>query len=592
MTHSAQSPRRGSEGASLVRLASVLVCALLPAVFHACSKEDAGSEEGAPSPPPTPSPFVNISAQARIDFQHTFCGTGERFMAETNMSGVGWLDYDRDGWLDLYFVQGAPLPGQPWPETPTNRLYRNRGDGTFEDVTAKTGAGDTGVGMGVACADYDSDGWPDIYVCNWGPNRLYHNNGDGTFTDVTEATGVGDPRWSSSALFADFDNDGDLDLFVANYVDFAPERNVRCGYKRGEETVVMYCHPDVYDGLPSSLYRNNGDGTFTDVSDACGIRDVNWFSEGKGFAAAPSDLDDDGDIDIFVANDATPNFLFINQGDLRFVNEAPIRGVAFDGMGDAESCMGADWADYDRDGDFDLFVCNIQRQTNTLYENTGKGAFFEDTTYAMGLGEPSFLMVGFSTFFLDFDNDGDADIFVANGHMIDNIELLEPDASFAQPPHLYENLGDRRGFRLVSEEMGGVFEERYVGRASAPGDFDNDGDLDIALNTMGGPGLLIANNVGERASWIGLKLRGTKSNRDAIGARVTVSAGDLVQIDEVRGSVGIGSFRDLRLLFGLGSRPRNSMGVDKVEIRWPSGKRQTLTGLAPRSFHEIVEPAD
>ncbi|MEW6741409.1 MAG: CRTAC1 family protein [Planctomycetota bacterium] len=529
--------------------------------------------------------FADISAAAGIDFRHTTCGTGKKYFPETNASGVGFLDYDRDGYLDLYFNQGAPIGPEPWPTVPTNRLYRNRGDLTFEDVTEKAGVGDTGVGMGVACADYDNDGWPDIYVCNYGKNRLYRNNGGGTFSDVTDKAGVAEERWSSTALFADLDGDGDLDLFIGNYVDFAPERNVPCGLRREGKWIPMYCNPDVYDGLPETLYRNNGDGTFTDVSEASGIRNVDYKAHGKGLGVAPCDYDDDGDIDVFVANDFTPNFLFRNEGTLRFVEVGVESGVAFNGMGERTSAMGPDWSDVDHDGDFDLIVSNIQRQANTYWENLGNG-YFEDMTYPMGLGEPSFMLVGFSLDFFDYDLDGDEDLFVSNGHMIDNIAEASPDESFEQPPHLYENLSPQKGFRLVSDRMGGFFAERYPGRACAIGDIDNDGDGDIAMNTMGGPGLLVLNNGGERHNWLGLQLVGTVSPRDAIGARVTVTSGDWRQMNEVRGTVGLGGFSDLRLVFGLGSR----QAVDEVEIRWPSGKVQELRGLELRRYHEIREP--
>ncbi|MEW6743777.1 MAG: CRTAC1 family protein, partial [Planctomycetota bacterium] len=540
-----------------------------------------------PTPPLTGRPpFENVSREAGITFVHTYCGTGKRYMVETNSSGVGWLDYDHDGYIDLYFVQGAPLPDEPWEGTPTDRLYRNRGDGSLEDVTEKAGILETGIGMGVACADFDGDGWADIYVCNYGKNRLYHNDGDGTFTDVTDAAGVGETLWSSSALFADFDLDSDLDLFVANYVDFAPERNVKCGQKKGDRFIPMYCHPDVFEGLPDTLYRNNGNGTFTDVSEASGIRDVDWKAYGKGLGVAPCDYDNDGDFDIFVANDGTPNFLFRNEGALRFTEIATETGVAYNGRGNAESCMGPDWADVNQDGHFDLAVCNIQRETNTYWQNMGDGLFFEDRTYELGIGEPSFLLVGFSLSFLDFDNDGDDDLFVSNGHMIDNIAEFDPEASFAQPDHLFENRGPDQRFAFVSPTMEGYFDERHVGRACAIADYDNDGDYDIAISNMGGPGILVRNNVGQKQNWIGLVLRGRAPNRDAIGARLTVHSGDLTQRNEVRGSVGLGSFRDLRLLFGLGPRTV----ADGIEIRWPTGKVQELRGLRAGEYHEIVEP--
>ena len=529
--------------------------------------------------------FVDVSRAAGLDFVHDHCGTGRRFLVETNSSGLGWLDYDGDGRLDLYLNQAAPIEPGSTAVPPPNRLFRNLGDGTFEDVTERAGVGDTGVGMGVACADYDGDGHADLYVCNFGPNRLYRNRGDGTFEDVTEAAGAGEAMWTSGCCFADLDRDGDLDLFLANYVDLVPEEKKRCGQHIEGRWIDMYCHPDNYPGLPDTLLRNEGDGTFTDVSDASGLRDVDFATSGKALGVSPCDFDDDGDLDLFVANDAAPNYFFLNLGDLRFEEAALQSGLAYNGDGETESCMGTDWADIDLDGDFDLVTCNIQYQSNTCWENLGDG-LFDDVTYQLGLGEKSFLLVGFSLDFFDYDLDGDPDLFVANGGMIDNISSFDPSQTFEQPDHLYENLGPGSGFRLVEGSGDDCWSALRVGRAAAVADFDNDGDGDIALSNMAGPAILLRNDGGNRSSWIGFDLEGAGLNRDAIGARVRVEAGGLSQVEEVRGAVGIGSFGDLRLQFGLGEAER----VDRVEIRWPTGRVQVLEGLEVRRYHALREP--
>ncbi len=511
--------------------------------------------------------LVDITAEAGINFKHTHGGVGERYYVETMGSGCAFLDYDNDGDLDIYLVNGAPLPGYSAKETPTNMLYQNQGDGRFTDVTKQAGVGDTGYGIGCAVADYNNDGLVDIFLTNFGSNVLYRNNGDGTFSDVTLAARVNDDNWSASAAFVDYDNDGDLDLYVVNYVNFTVENHIKCG--QGSRGIRAYCHPNAYDGVADILYRNNGDGTFSDVTMKAGI----YNPSGKGLGVVCGDIDNDGDQDIYVANDKTPNFLFRNNGDGTFSEMGLQSGVGYNEDGVSEAGMGVDLGDYDGDGYLDIFVANFSNETNTLYQNQRSG-FFRDMTYVSGLGVSSLLSLGFGTNFFDFDLDGDLDIYVTNGHVLDNVELFKDNITYAQPDQLFGNNG-QGFFTDVSKKLGRDFQIAKVGRGAACGDSDNDGDIDVLISNNNQTANLFRNDSGSHNNWLKIRAVGTKSNRDGIGARVKVVSGSLVQIEEVRSAGSYLSANDLRLTFGLEKLNK----IDSVEIRWPSGLTESYRDL-------------
>jgi hypothetical protein len=511
--------------------------------------------------------FVDVTESAGIEFLHVNGSSGEKYFPESMGSGVSFLDYDRDGHLDLFLVNSGPLPGYPEGDIPKDYLYRNNGDGTFSDVTEAAGLGDSGYGMGIACGDYNNDGYPDIYITNFGPNRLYENNGDGTFRDVTQKAGVGDTLWSSSAAFSDIDRDGFLDLFVCNFLEFSVKNHPYCGdRKRG---IRAYCHPDFYKGLPDVLYRNNGDGTFTDITREAGV----YNSGGKGLGVVFTDYDNDGDPDIFVANDSVRNFLFRNQGDGTFQDATMEANAGYNEDGKTEACMGVDFGDYDNDGHFDLFVTNLDFETNTLYRNSGDGTFY-DATFSAGLGEASLLFVGWGTNFFDYDNDRDQDLFVANGHVIDNVDILTGTGEPLHPPFLFENKGNG-SFINNSQERGEYFRSVWMGRGAAFGDYDSDGDVDMFITHNNSRGILLRNDGGNRGSWLQVKTVGTRSNRDGIGARIILTDGDRIQMDEVKSGGSYLSQNDLRVHFGLGMNTE----VKRLEIRWPSGLVETYKNI-------------
>ncbi|MCH7762040.1 CRTAC1 family protein, partial [candidate division TA06 bacterium] len=470
-------------------------------------------------------------------------------------SGAAFLDYDNDGNLDLYIVNSGPLPGFGSEEVIRNLLYRNEGDGTFTYVTEEAGVGDTGYGMGVSVGDLDNDGYPDIFVTNFGPNLLYHNNGDGTFTDVTRKAGVGDDRWGCSAAFLDYDGDGYLDLYVTNYLDFTFDNHKFCGDP--VKNIRAYCHPDHYNGVEDILYRNNGDGTFSDVTKAAGVSNP----EGKGLGVICFDYDNDGDTDIYITNDSVRNFLYRNNGDGTFTDVTLFTGAGYNEDGKTEAGMGTDFGDYDHDGYFDIFVTNLDYETNTLYHND-EGDYFADLTFLAGLGEPSIDYVGWGTNFIDYDNDGDEDLFLTNGHVIDNINLLNPNLTVAQRDFLFENRGDGT-FADVSSQSGEYFSIEKVGRGTAFGDYDNDGDVDLFVTNSNDTPNLLRNDGGNQNNWLMIKTLGRQSNRDGIGTRISVVSGDLIQMDEVKSGSSYLCQNDLRVHFGLGKRRQ----VDRVEIR-------------------------
>ena len=521
-----------------------------------------------------PVQFIDVTTEAGITFKHVNGASDRKFYLETMGSGAAFLDYDNDGDLDLYIVNGAPLPGFETTTPPTNILYQNDGDGVFADVTAAAGVGDTGYGMGCVAADYDNDGDSDLYVTNFGENLLYRNNGDGTFTDATTHAGVGNgQKWSSSCAFVDYDHDGNLDLYVVNYLDYEIGKDRDWHDPRGRR---IYSNPQVYAGISDTLYRNSGDGTFTDVTRQAGVYD----NDGKGLGVTCGDYDNDGRIDIYVANDTTPNFLYRNVGDGRFVDIAPFAGAAYNEHGVAEGGMGGDFGDYNNDGSLDIFITNFSNETNTLYHNTGGGALIDFTNIA-GLGEVSFLKLAFGTKFFDANNDGALDLFVANGHLY----LTESDAlEYAQTDQLFINTGEET-FVNASEQSGEYFSIKRVGRGAAFGDYDNDGDTDIFVVNLNQEGVLLRNEGGNKHNWLTIKTVGVKSNRNGIGTRVEVVTRSHTQMKEVQAGSSYLSGHDLRLLFGLGTATK----AETVKITWPSGAEQTLFDVGANQLLIITE---
>lgn len=523
--------------------------------------------------------FHNMAAQAGIAFQHINGATPEKYMPETMGSGGLFFDFDGDGWLDIFLVDGGSLADAQVAARARNALYRNSRDGTFADVTARSGILPLRYGMGACAADYDNDGHVDLYLTGFEGNALYRNNGDGTFTDVTAKAGAGVRSWSTSCAWGDFNKDGFLDLYVANYVDFGMNNNQFCGDV--VQRVRAYCHPNVYGGLPDVLLQNNGDGTFTDISQQAGIA-----TPGNGLGVVVGDYDNDGWPDIYVANDSVPNFLYRNLGNGTFEEVGQWAGVAVNRNGRPEAGMGTDFGDIDNNGLLDIFVTNLDWETNTLYHNQGKGLFV-DATAERGLGEPSLPLVGFGTAFLDFDNDGLLDIAVTNGNVLDNAKFFREAASYAQPKHLYRNLGGGK-FREVGGASGPGFATLTVGRGLYAGDMDNDGDLDLLITNNGQRIELLRNdsnrNAG-RANALLLRTVGSKSNRDGVGARITLTAGGARQIREVKAGSSYLGQNDLRVHFGMGSVPR----AERIEIRWPSGVVDVLENVEANQMLTITE---
>ena len=532
--------------------------------------------------------FTDVTSDAGVAFVHQSSATSNKYLVETMGGGVALFDYDNDGRLDVFFTNGAkiddPLPVGKRPDKSDakywNRLYRQLPDGTFADVTEKAGL--TGMpqnyyGMGVAVGDYDNDGFEDLYVTNFGGNTLYHNNGDGTFTDVTGRAGVGASGWSASAGFFDADNDGKLDLFVTRYVDWTFETNRYCGEKK--PGYRAYCHPDNYAGVANILYHNNGDGTFTDVSTKAGIANPN----GKGLGVAFADYDRDGYMDIYVANDSVQSFLYRNNHDGTFSEEGLVAGVGFNEDGKTFAGMGVDFADYDNDGQPDIVVTDLSNERYKLFHQNADGSF-RDATNTSGLGGLTLLYSGWSTRFLDYDNDGWKDLFVAQGHVMDTIEKTSPNLTYQQPPLLLRNESGR--FSRV--EPGDAFTETWAGRGAAFGDLDNDGDVDVVLSNVGQKAVVLRNDGGNRNNWLAIQTVGTTSNRDGIGCLVkVVSASGLSQSFTVNTAVGYLSASDKRLLVGLGSDATAKL----VEIRWPSGVVQKLEDVSAGQMLLAREPA-
>jgi hypothetical protein len=541
-----------------------------------------------PGPSSTSSPairFEEIAARAGLKVTTNSSPTPNKNQIETMVAGVALLDYDGDGYLDIYVVNGAAIPSLK-KESPAywNRLFHNNHDGTFTDVTEKAGVAGAGYGMGVAVGDYDNDGWPDLFLANVTGNQLFHNNKNGTFTDVTEKAGLqgatldGKKMWSAGAGWFDYNNDGLLDLFVVNYCKWEVNKDPYCTIGGGARG---YCHPKYYSPTHNTLYRNNGDGTFTDVSEETGIA----AQSGKGMSVSFADYDGDGFLDAFVANDTTRNFLFHNVGGKKFEEVGAQAGVAYGSNGAALSGMGGDFRDVNNDGLPDLWHTAVEFETFPLYVNRGHGDF-ADLTVSSGLARPTSQMSGWGNGIFDFDNDGWKDLFVARSNVLDNISGLVAERQYPEPNSVFRNLGDGK-FEDVSAGAGADFATAAAHRGVAFGDIDNDGHIDMVVTVLNGPVKLFHNISADKNHWILLKLVGTRSNKMGIGAQIHITTEDgRSQWNEVTTAVGYGSSSDSRVHFGLGSSQR----IKEIEVRWPSGIKQTMKDAGVDRMLTIQEP--
>jgi enediyne biosynthesis protein E4 len=528
-------------------------------------------------------PFSEISPSASgINFVHTSGHSPQKFLPESTGPGCAFLDYDNDGWMDIYLVNSGPCDFWTPPTPLRNALYRNNRDGTFTDVTERAGVPGGGYGMGVAVGDYNADGFPDLYVTQYGRSILYRNNGDGTFTDVTEKAGIAAPGWASSAVWFDYDNDGRLDLFVCRFVDFTKLTHHVCKAANipALAGVNEYCYPRIFNPMPSWLFHNNGDGTFTDVSQKMGISD----NPGKSWGVVATDINNDGFLDLFVANDTTANFLFANRKGKKFEEIGFTAGVAYGPGGKARSGMGVDSADFNQDGWMDLFVTNLDHEFYGLYQNK-RDESFEDKAGPTGVARATQMMSGWGAKFFDFDNDGLLDLFVANGHPDDLIDKINPGVTYSEPLLLFQNTP--AGLKNISPESGPIFTRPLNARGLALGDFDNDGAVDVLIAVNDGAPVLLHNNASRQNHWLGLNLIGKKSNPDAIGAHITYQAGDLKQ---TRFKVGGGSYlssHDPRIVLGLAKHEK----LDWLEIQWPqpSGQIQRFADLPINRYITLTE---
>jgi len=499
-------------------------------------------------------------------------------LPETVGAGCAFVDYDHDGWMDIYLVNSGPCDFYEPPTPLRNALYHNNRDGTFTDVTQKAGVPGNAYGMGVAAGDYDGDGLPDLYVTQYPHSILYHNNGDGTFTDVTPKAGVAAPGWATSAVWFDYDNDGRLDLFVCRFVDYSKAKLKFCGDPITGER--HYCIPSIYDAMPCWLFHNNGDGTFTDVSKESGIAQ----SRAKAWGVVAADVNNDGRMDLYVTNDTVPNFLFANRGKGRFEEIGIFAGVGVSSFGKARSGMGVDAADYDQDGWIDLFEANVDQEMYSLYHND-KAEVFSDISNPNGIGVATRLMSGWGLKFLDYDNDGDLDLLLCNGHPDDTVEKRIEGVKFREPMLLFRNTG--KGFQNVSQESGAAFSKPLAARGLAIGDFDNDGAVDLLISQNNGAPILLRNLAGRDNHWLGVRLVGTKSNIDAVGAKITYQAGDLLRHKFKVGGGSYLSSHDPRMVLGLGKRTK----IDWLEVEWPqpSGKKERVSDLPIDRYVTIAE---
>jgi len=553
-----------SPPASILALSAILFGAL---ALHAVPAADG-------------SVFIDATKESGITFSHV-SSPEKKYIVESMSGGVALFDFDKDGSLDVYLVNSPTVATAGDPRSARSELWRNRGDGTFVDVTDRAGVGYPGWGMGAVAADVDNDGWDDLYVTCYGPNRLYRNNGDGTFSDVTAKTGVGDPRWSTGAAFADFDGDGWLDLFVANYADVRLGALPAFGQGRFCEYhgVPVQCGPRGLPGSGDSLYRNRKDGTFEDVSAQARVADA----AGRfGMTAAWSDFDGDGHPDLFVANDAGPNFLYRNNGDGTFTDVALEAGTGLDENGKEQGSMGVAIGDYNHTGRWSVLVTNFAGEYNALYRND-RAFRFTDASFASQTAKASIPLVGWGTHFVDYDDDGWLDLLIVNGHVYPQVERAGRGAHYAQRKLLYRNNHDGTFTEVAAG--GDALAQPSVSRGSAAGDLDNDGDIDLVVNNLDGPATVLRNVSADRHNALTISLEGRRGNRDAIGAVVTVTAGDLVQRAMRQSGDSYLSHSDPRLHFGLGARPR----ADAVEVRWPDGAVQQFGGVPANTFVAVTE---
>ncbi len=525
----------------------------------------------------SPITLSEVTDQTGITFRHTDGSSGKGYLVEAVSAGLALFDYDADGDIDIYFLNGAPLKGTaPSDPPPKNALYRNDGNWKFTDVTDRAGVGDKGFGLGVAVGDYDNDGDPDLYLNNYGPNVMYRNNGDGTFTDVTREAGVDDGnKVGAGACFFDMDNDGYLDLYVANYIKFSYETAAPPMYHGS----LKYPIPRMHHGEPDTLYRNNADGTFKDVSAESGVA----AHAGRGMGMVCVDYDDDGDTDVYVGNDTTNNFLFENDGAGKFVEVGLIVGVACDLNGKAQATMGINFGDFDNDGRLDFHATSFQRERATLYRNLGDG-LFEDVTRVVIPGTGTYAAVTWGNALVDFDNDGDRDLFIACGHLEPDIEQLDDTTTYHTPNALFQNDGHGK-FIDVSKQSGDGMAVKLSSRGAAFDDLDNDGDLDVVILNSRREATILRNDTKNDNHWLQIRLRGTKTNRDGVGARVTVTAGDLKQTDEACSGRGYQSHYGTRLHFGLGDHDR----VDRIEVRWLGGRLDVVEKVPVDQILTITE---
>ncbi len=518
-------------------------------------------------------------AQSGISWTHVAGKSPDMYLPETVGPGCAFLDYDNDGWMDIYLVNSGPCDFYTPPRPLRNALYRNNRDGTFTDVTEKAGVPGSAYGMGVAVGDYNADGFPDLFVTQYPRSILFRNNGDGTFADVTEKAGVACPGWATSAVWFDYDNDGRLDLFVCRFVDFSKSKNIFCGY--GPSNQRWYCKPNVYKTpMPCWLFHNNGDGTFTDVSRESGIAK----SLAKGWGVVAADINNDGWMDLFVGNDTVPNFLFANRGKGRFEEIGGLAGIAYSNFGLARSGMGVDAADYDQDGWIDLAVTNVDHESASLYHNS-KDESFTDAALKTGIASTTKLLSGWGIKFFDYDNDGNLDLLMCNGHPDTMVEQRLQEVTYEEPMLLFRNTG--AGFENVSGQSGPIFARHLAARGLALGDFDNDGAVGVLVAANDGPPVLLRNRSTGRNHWLGVRLIGKTANIDAIGAKLTYQAGDLRRHVFKVGGGSYLSAHDPRVVLGLGANAK----LDWLEVKWPnpSGRTERFTALPVDRYITIVE---
>jgi hypothetical protein len=553
-------------------------------LFTGCPSKPVDTAKPAPAPETAiPVAFTDVTHAAGIAFTHENGARGRKYLPETMGAGLVFFDYDGDGFPDLFFVNSDAWPGDKRRGGPARQaLYHNRGDGTFEDVTAKSGLGIEAYGIGAAAADYDNDGHVDLYLNALGADHLWRNRGDGSFEDVTRKAGVGDPGFGSSATWLDYDGDGWLDLFVCNYVQWSPKTDIYCTLDGANKS---YCTPESYTGASDRLFRNRGDGTFEDVSAKAGVLDPN----GKSLGVVAFDMDDDGDTDLAVANDTQPNFLYRNRGDGTFEEIGKTAGIAYSEEGRARGAMGIDAADYDDSGRESLVIGNFSNEMMALYHNEGKGLFIDDAATA-GIGQPSLLTLAFGCFFFDYDLDGRLDIFVANGHVENEINRVQPSVTYAEPPHLFRGLPLGR-FEETTGKAGADLAKPMVARGAAYADIDGDGDLDVACSTNGGPAMLWRNDGGSVNGFIRLRLQSAGLNRDAIGARVRLTFDGRTRERTVRSAASYASQSEMPLTFGLGAAGSKAGAVASAEVRWPDGSVETFPGLPAGKLSVLKQTA-